>query len=376
MLLERKSSSLSQLTSFSNHLTPHYSPTKFLMAASAAGAAAGAAARLHRTTTSFTPSSFKSFLLSRPPLRRAATCPIIRAVFSGEGVEGVGGGGGVADESVYTRRSRREFSALADLLLRIEPLDTQVVGKGVSERAKVSMKRTISAMLGLLPSDQFDVSIRVSNGPLNQILLSSIITGYTLWNAEYRMSLMRNYELSSAEREENKALDQSANQRKEEGGDVKIQDFNNQRKDNVTHENLGEVSQAAQSYIQKLESELGTLQKELDAQKCENLYLEYNEDENNDLLEYLRSLDPPMVYELSKPSSSEVEGIINQLVQSIYQKFFGNNEYDDFNLDEDEINETEAHTSRDYLAKLLVWCMLLGHHLRGMEHGLHQSWVS
>ncbi|PRQ35964.1 hypothetical protein RchiOBHm_Chr4g0386271 [Rosa chinensis] len=34
-----------------------------------------------------------------------------------------------------------------------------------------------------------------------------------------------------------------------------------------------------------------------------------------------------------------------------------------------------SRTSRDYLAKVLFWCMLLGHHLRGLENRLHLSCV-
>lgn len=142
---------------------------------------ATSAANLRPTTSASTPKSLFLFRhhLTIPTslhLRRTSAYPTVRCVLSG------GGGGGVADEFVDTRRSggggsQRQFSTLADLLLRIEPLDSQVVGKEVSGHAKDSMKRTISAMLGLLPSDQFDVSVRVSKAPLHQLLLSSIITG-------------------------------------------------------------------------------------------------------------------------------------------------------------------------------------------------------
>lgn len=85
----------------------------------------------------------------------------------------------VADDYVSTRKSalRREFSVLSNVLRQIEPLDTSVVAQGVSPAAKDSMKRTISTMLGLLPSDRFSVSIRVSRQPLDRLLVSSIITG-------------------------------------------------------------------------------------------------------------------------------------------------------------------------------------------------------
>ena len=87
--------------------------------------------------------------------------------------------GGVSDEFVSTRRSRldRGFAVIANMLKRIEPLDMSVISQGVSDSAKDSMKETISTMLGLLPSEQFSVTIKVSKGPLDRLLMSSIITG-------------------------------------------------------------------------------------------------------------------------------------------------------------------------------------------------------
>ena len=70
--------------------------------------------------------------------------------------------------------------------------------------------------------------------------------------------------------------------------------------------------------------------------------------------------------ELSKPSSSEVEEVIHQLVQNISQRFFKDEGDSNFmgellpgnreNLlnDNDELCNTIG-TSRDYLAKLLFW---------------------
>lgn len=91
-------------------------------------------------------------------------------------------GGGVSDDFVSTRKSGfgSEFNVLANMLKRIEPLDTSVIAKGVSDSAKESMKQTISSMLGLLPSDQFSVTVRFGKRPLDRLIVSSIITGYLI----------------------------------------------------------------------------------------------------------------------------------------------------------------------------------------------------
>ena len=149
---------------------------------------------------------------------------------------------------------------------------------------------------------------------------------------------------------------------------------------------FGDLPSQALSYIQQLESELTSVMEELNAQKQEMMQLEYDKGKWNNLLEYLRSLDPDMVTELSRPSSLEVEDIIHQLVQNILRRFFVDDGSSSFmeqsvegNVDNragsgDELSNTIA-TSRDYLAKLLFWCMLLGHHLRGLENRLHLSCV-
>ncbi|EEF44962.1 hypothetical protein RCOM_0852780 [Ricinus communis] len=294
-------------------------------------------------------------------------------------------GGGVSDDTVSTRKSSfdRGFCVIANMLKKIEPLDTCVISKGVSDSAKDSMKQTISTMLGLLPSDQFSVSIRLSKHPLDRLLVSSIMTGYTLWNAEYRISLMRNFDISVENSKELDSLekDEELSEDREGGvGEVCIQDLQ------ISPQIFGDLSPEALNYIQQLQLELSDAEQELDARKQETMRIECNKGSRNDLLEYLRSLDSEMVSELSRPSSVEVEDIVHQLVQNVVRKFFKDDPTSRF-MGCSAISNTENHkdgadefcdsmgTSRDYLAKLLFWCMLLGHHLRGLENRLHLTCV-
>lgn len=301
-------------------------------------------------------------------------------------------GGGVSDDFVSTRKSGfgSEFSVIANMLKRIEPLDTSVISKGVSDSAKDSMKQTISTMLGLLPSDQFSVTVRFSKRPLDRLIVSSIVTGYTLWNAEYRISLMRNFDIPSDNLKRFNSTEENVNSGSKsegiEGGEsgvgVNMSCAVSERTDIQA---LGNLSPEALKYVQQLEEELSSVKQELQSQQQENLQMEHINESNNDLLEYLRSLESDMVTELSRPSSFEVEEIIKELTQNIIQRFF---KEDDVNKEEDpnfsgdkDYQSSDAElcdaigTSRDYLAKLLFWCMLLGHHLRGLENRLHLSCV-
>ncbi|KAK4754700.1 hypothetical protein SAY87_002804 [Trapa incisa] len=280
--------------------------------------------------------------------------------------------GGLSDEFVSTRKSSldRGFSVIAHMLKRIEPLDNSFISKGVSESAKDSMKQTISTMLGLLPSDQFSIRITVSRQPLYRLLVSSIITGYTLWNAEYRISLTRNFNISLSSllnkdsREESEVLEKSGE--KSNGSTNNVHIGNPCMEDFDRIQVFGDLSPEALSYIQHLQSELHLVEEELGAHKLENKRFEFGKESKNDLLEYLRSLDSDMVNELSRPSSVEVEEISQQLVSNILQKFFKDNTVAGHTVnshpgdaescvgESDESHDTVS-TPRDYLAKLLFW---------------------
>nr|GMC62130.1 Hop-interacting protein THI043 [Ipomoea batatas]GMC73469.1 Hop-interacting protein THI043 [Ipomoea batatas] len=342
------------------------------------------------------PPPFAHHLLIRPFLpapastssrRRPSSFAAVNCLVSGVD------GGGVSDDFVSTTKSGfgREFAVIANMLKRIEPLDTSVISEGVSAAAKDSMKQTISTMLGLLPSDQFSVTVRFSKHPLHRLIVSSIITGYTLWNAEYRISLMRNFEISS-----NSSKNLNSGDGNEDpcvkGEEVSIREIEsgadgcNVASDTISSQNFEDLSPEALNYIQQLEMELKTVKQDLHALEQENLQMDYDKRSNNDLLDYLRLLEPDMVIELSKPSSFEVEEVIHQLAQNILRIFF--KEETDSETEESMLFEAAATnrqtdaescdtigTSRDYLAKLLFWCMLLGHHLRGLENRLHLSCV-
>jgi len=69
-------------------------------------------------------------------------------------------------------------SVLSNLIQEIEPLDVGHIQKDVPPMTVDAMKRTISGMLGLLPSDQFQVLIEALWEPLSKLLVSSMMTGY------------------------------------------------------------------------------------------------------------------------------------------------------------------------------------------------------
>lgn len=317
------------------------------------------------------------------------------------------------DELNARRKSHHRASKksiLSNLIQEIEPLDVSLIQKEVPADTVDAMKRTISSMLGLLPSDRFNVLVEAFWDPLFKLLVSSMVTGYTLRNAEYRLCLEKTLgvceEFSDEQNPENTVLDghkmvphwtsrmpetpgrDEFLLSSEENGEV----LDSER---VGAEGLGEMTPAAQEYIINLQNQLSSMKKELHDVKRQNAALQMQHfvgEEKNDLLDYLRSLQPEKVAELSEPTcpglqetiKSVAHGLLATLSPKIHTKSpphsenaTGGSSLDAGNDDCPELVENTSlqfqpliSVSRDYLARLLFWCMLLGHYLRGLEYKL------
>lgn len=335
------------------------------------------------------------------------------------GVGGGGGGGGFwegADGSdnnhfAFTKGNfRKEDSVLLSLIQEIEPLDVSLIQKDVSADTLDAMKRTISGMLGLLPSDQFHVLIEAFWEPLSRLLVSSMMTGYTLRNAEYRLCLQKSFYMSedspwAIQKEETsdinnpEALDDGDHKDLAKGNQMTPKMEVAPKEDEGLQEldipeGLGELSPEAQDYIRDMQSQLSRFSNELQESRLKNAALQMQNlagEEKNDLLDYLRSLEPEKVAELSEPTSPEVQEAIQRVIHGLLATLspkmhskappqFENGAAGvrrSWDEDSAEIIENASlqfqplvSVTRDYLARLLFWCMLLGHYMRGLEYRL------
>lgn len=259
-----------------------------------------------------------------------------------------------------------------------------------------AMKRTISGMLGLLPSDRFQVHIQSLWEPLSKLLVSSMMTGYTLRNAEYRLFLEKNLDMDDEDLESHTIVKGTDT----EPDDVCVENNGSSTMDGKTQslsemidkEGLGRVSSEAQEYIFRLQSQLSSVKKELQEVRRKNAALQMQQfvgEEKNDLLDYLRSLQPEKVAELSEPAAPEVKETIHSVVHGLLATLSPKMHSklptseapptETVNAKGDEdcaelVENTSLHfqplisLTRDYLARLLFWCMLLGHYLRGLEY--------
>ncbi|ONK61662.1 uncharacterized protein A4U43_C08F32280 [Asparagus officinalis] len=264
-------------------------------------------------------------------------------------------------------------------------------------------------MLGLLPSDQFHVLVEAFWDPLFKLLVSSMMTGYTLRNAEYRLCLERNLDVheDSSKKQNAETVEDASHEITvdrtptvfpfSEADRLLTTSGNSEEASafkNIDIENLGEISPEAQKYILYLESRISSSQKELDDLRRKNSALQMQQlvgEEKNELLDYLRSLKPEKVAELSEPTCSSVQetidsvahGLLATLSPKMHTKTPSppeNAPSGTLNVGNDDCAELVENTSlqfqpmislsRDYLARLLFWCMLLGHYIRGLEYRL------
>ncbi|CAA2999042.1 Hypothetical predicted protein [Olea europaea subsp. europaea] len=297
--------------------------------------------------------------------------------------------------------SRSKKSVLSNLIQEIEPLDVSLIQKDVPPTTIDAMKRTISGMLGLLPSDQFQVMIEALWEPLSKLLISSMMTGYTLRNAEFRLCVEKNLEIHKGhiDKPEDTKLEAEGLLLNDDGVSRFFRQDNlplSETNGEVTSQipDLGEISLEAREYIMRLQSRLSSVRKELHEVKRKSAALQMQQfvgEEKNDLLDYLRSLQPEKVSELSEPSSPELKDTVHSVVHGLLATLSPKMHSKASDLSDipaigtiiietkdciDVVENTSLQfqplisLTRDYLARLLFWCMLLGHYLRGLEYRL------
>jgi hypothetical protein len=159
--------------------------------------------------------------------------------------------------------------------------------------------------------------------------------------------------------------------------------------------NFEDMNPETRKYLLSLQSRLLSAKRELREVKRKSSALQmqqYVGEEENDLLDFLRSLQPEKVAELSEPTSPELKETIHSVVHGLLATLspimhskasdvtkgismenlsIGDNP-DSIDVAENTCLHFEPQISlpRDYLARLLFWCMLLGHYLRGLEYRL------
>lgn len=234
---------------------------------------------------------------------------------------------------------RREY-----LLKYVEDVQPEVMEEFVKTappQVIEAMRHTITNMLGSLPPQFFDVRISTMGENLSQLMYSNMMTGYMFRNAQYRLELSRSLGILPPPEEQ-------ATRKKNEDYVSTAQTTGVQGEVVRWHNDLGAESMSAVQYIEQLESEINVLKNQLE-QTNTTAY-------QNDLLDFIKTLDAQNLQELTAFAEEDVLLAMNVFIQ----RMMGTS-------DATELRQTNCESTALELARLLYWLMVVGYNLRGME---------
>eukprot|EP00741_Cyanophora_paradoxa_P018748 tig00021094_g18097.t1 len=239
----------------------------------------------------------------------------------------------------------------------MQPSDLKQLIATLSPEAADAMKKTILSMVGTLPSEHFVFQVSTNKENLKRLLFSAMMTGFSFRNAEIRVSLNKSLSpeqhpdlltgaapedaLASAHPE---ALAPVSPSIRSLGGRSWAGNVSGQ----VRLEGEEGMMEAAE-YIDRLRAELAAATAERDRLKVKLA-------DANPLIDHLLHADPESVARARNEASEEALEAMERVLAEQLGSMSG-----------PQI-QTTATTTRDYLAHLTFWAMLVGYHLKGLEN--------
>jgi len=201
-----------------------------------------------------------------------------------------------------------------------------------------AMRHTVTNMIGTLPPQFFAVTVTTVAENLAQLMYSVLMTGYMFRNAQYRLELQQSLEqIALPEPEEEKdSPDYAPGTQKKVTGEVI-------RWNNAT----GPEKIDAVKYIELLEAEIDELSRQVTRKSLQG---------SNELLEYLKSLEPQNLKELTSTAGEDVVFAMNAFIKRLLAV-----------SDPEQMKTTVSETSANQLANLLFWLMIVGYSMRNIE---------
>ncbi|XP_052202255.1 uncharacterized protein LOC127808000 isoform X2 [Diospyros lotus] len=235
-----------------------------------------------------------------------------------------------------TLKSRREI--LLEYVKNVQPEFMELFVKRASPQVVDAMRQTVTNMIGTLPPQFFAVTVTTVAENLAQLMYSVLMTGYMFRNAQYRLELQQGLEqVALPEVQDKKDLpDYAPGTQKKVSGEVI-------RWNNVS----GPEKMDAMKYIELLEAEIEELNRQV-GQKAA--------DGQNELLEYLKSLEPQNLKELTSSAGEDAVLAMNTFIKRLLAV-----------TDPGQMKTTMTETSAPELANLLYWLMVVGYSIRNIE---------
>ncbi|KAK7283787.1 hypothetical protein RIF29_13533 [Crotalaria pallida] len=240
------------------------------------------------------------------------------------------------DSSNNATLSRREI--LLEYVKSVQPEFMDLFFKRAPRQVVDAMRQTVTNMIGTLPPQFYAVTVSTVAENLAQLMYSVMMTGYIFSNARYRLELQQSLEQVALPEAQNKKdmPDYAPGTQKNVSGEVI-------RWNNVS----GPEKIDAKKYIELLEAEIEELNHQVGRQSS---------NAQNELLEYLKSLELHNLKELTGTAGEDVVLAMNTFIKRLLAV-----------SDPSQMKTSMSETSAPELAKLLYWLMVVGYSIRNLE---------
>ncbi|GAB2289288.1 hypothetical protein Dimus_023592 [Dionaea muscipula] len=233
-------------------------------------------------------------------------------------------------------KTRREI--LLEYVRNVQPEFMELFVKRAPPQVVDAMRQTVTNMIGTLPPQFFAVTVTTVAENIAQLMYSVMMTGYMFRSAQYRLELQQSLEqVALPDAQERKDVpDYAPGTQKNVSGEII-------RWNNVS----GAERMDAVKYIELLEAEVEELNRQV-ARKSAN--------GQNAILEYLKSLEPQNLKELTSSAGEDVVFAMNTFIKRLLAV-----------SDPEQMKTSVTETSAPELAKLLYWLMVVGYSIRNIE---------
>ncbi|MBA0823240.1 hypothetical protein Goarm_019984, partial [Gossypium armourianum] len=268
-------------------------------------------------------------------------------------------------------KARRDI--LLEYVKNVQPEFMELFVKRAPQQVVEAMRQTVTNMIGTLPPQFFAVTVTTVAENLAQLMYSVMMTGYMFKNAQYRLELQQSLEqaaLPEVQEKKAAAVTLPLNPYPKSIGswflvlpshhlrgglfwNHDVPDYAPGTQKNVSGEVIrwnnvsGPEKIDAKKYIELLEAEIEELNRQVGRNSANG---------PNELLEYLKSLEPQNLKELTSSAGEDVVFAMNTFIKRLLAV-----------SDPDQMKTSVTETSAPELAKLLYWLMVVGYSLRNIE---------
>ncbi|CAH1435359.1 unnamed protein product [Lactuca virosa] len=198
--------------------------------------------------------------------------------------------------------SRRDI--LLEYVKNVQPEFMELFVKRAPQQVVDAMRQTVTNMIGTLPPQFFAVTVTTVAENLAQLMYSVLMTGYMFRNAQYRLELQQSLEQV--------ALPDTSSQERKDAADF---------------------APGTQKKVERISA-----------------------NGSNELLDYLKSLEPQNLKDLTSSAGEDVVVAMNTFIKRLLAV-----------SDPTQMKTSVTETSAPELAKLLYWLMVVGYSIRNIE---------